>query len=358
MTRVDSQSSTAESRVVTRRWLRDLEAGSWTDLALVSSITAVLGIRGYLELTGYPKIGGGSLHIAHMLWGGLLMLVALWMLLFFIGRRVRPVAAIIGGLGFGTFIDEVGKFVTHDNDYFFEPTVAIIYGVLVLGYVASRMIEHRFEPSQADQLANALRDLEEVLVDDLDEDERARILEHLDRANSDDPLVQALRERVATTTLVPKAHLHWSRRASTWLLSAYRRLAASDWFVRGAIVFFVGQLVVKLGYAGWLAWGKLRSGQELLPSMAMDVSEAGLLVSSVLSALFVADGIRVLLGGRRVAALRRFQGSVLVTLLLAQIFQFNLEQWSALTGLALHLLLFFALRFAIEHERDVVGPGL
>ena len=37
---------------------------------------AVLVTRLYLTLTGFPKVGGGGLHLAHLLWGGLLMLAA------------------------------------------------------------------------------------------------------------------------------------------------------------------------------------------------------------------------------------------------------------------------------------------
>ena len=53
-----------------------------------------------------------------MLWGGALMLVALVLLLAFLDRTVQHVAAVIAGLGFGTFVDEIGKFLTADNDYF------------------------------------------------------------------------------------------------------------------------------------------------------------------------------------------------------------------------------------------------
>jgi len=50
--------------------MRDLRSGSARAnlLALVGSgVATVLVTRGYLAATGYPKIGGGGLHIAHVL---------------------------------------------------------------------------------------------------------------------------------------------------------------------------------------------------------------------------------------------------------------------------------------------------
>jgi hypothetical protein len=35
------------------------------------AVVAVLLTRLYLNLTGFPHIGAGGLHIAHLLWGGL-----------------------------------------------------------------------------------------------------------------------------------------------------------------------------------------------------------------------------------------------------------------------------------------------
>jgi hypothetical protein len=69
-------------------------------------------------VTGYPQIGNDVLHIAHALWGGLLLLVALMLPLAFANRRFLQASAWLGGVGAGLFIDEVGKFITQANDYF------------------------------------------------------------------------------------------------------------------------------------------------------------------------------------------------------------------------------------------------
>ena len=37
-------------------------------LVIVSFVIAVVGTRWFLQITGYPQVGGGGLHIAHMLW--------------------------------------------------------------------------------------------------------------------------------------------------------------------------------------------------------------------------------------------------------------------------------------------------
>src|SRR5919197_82141 len=110
------------------------------DTFLVSAVAAVIVIRTFLEATGYPQLGGGGLHIAHVLWGGLGMLVAIVMLLLFLSSWSRVLAALVGGAGFGTFIDELGKFPTSDNDYFFKPTPALLYVLFVVLFLATRQV--------------------------------------------------------------------------------------------------------------------------------------------------------------------------------------------------------------------------
>jgi hypothetical protein len=93
---------------------------------LVVAISTVLVVRLYLAGTGYPEVGGGGFHFAHVLWGGLLMLVVAIVLVTLLGRPALRFGAVAAGVGFGLFIDEVGKLVTADDDYFFQPALAII----------------------------------------------------------------------------------------------------------------------------------------------------------------------------------------------------------------------------------------
>ena len=39
---------------------------------IIIAIATILITRLYLQLTGYPQVGGGDLHIAHALYGGAL----------------------------------------------------------------------------------------------------------------------------------------------------------------------------------------------------------------------------------------------------------------------------------------------
>ncbi|MBE9940775.1 hypothetical protein G8C60_16755, partial [Cellulosimicrobium cellulans] len=131
---------TGRASAGTSRRSRALRLGAARDTAavrhvvtfLVVAVATVLVTRFFLAASGYPQVGGGDLHVAHVLWGGLGMALALVLLLSFVGPALRSLGAFVGGIGFGLFVDEIGKFVTADNDYFYEPTAALIYATVVV----------------------------------------------------------------------------------------------------------------------------------------------------------------------------------------------------------------------------------
>ena len=62
---------------------------------------------------------------------------------------------MLGGIGFGLFLDEVGKFVTKDNDYFYGPAAEIMYILVVVILVGARIVRD-FQPLSAQEcLASA-----------------------------------------------------------------------------------------------------------------------------------------------------------------------------------------------------------
>lgn len=137
-------------------FIRNLDAWPNLEIFLVTAVVAVLGIRVFLELAGYPRLGHSPLHVAHVLWGGLLMLGAIIVLPTFLSKTAHRLASALAGLGFGAFIDEVGKFVTADNNYFYAPAVALMYATFVLAALAIHAIRTRSEYSRREYLVRAI----------------------------------------------------------------------------------------------------------------------------------------------------------------------------------------------------------
>jgi hypothetical protein len=146
---------------------------------LIAFAVSITLTRLFLQLTGYPRLGGGALHIAHVLWGGLLLLAASLLPLVLVNRWARIAGAVLAGAGAGLFLDEVGKFITSTNDYFYPPAAPIVYVFFLLTvwvYIQFR------RPPQHDPRASlyrVLEGLEEILDRDLDEDERADLIRRL-----------------------------------------------------------------------------------------------------------------------------------------------------------------------------------
>ena len=336
---------------------RSVDIGGLQDAFLISSVTTILVVRSELWLTNYPQLGGGKLHIAHLLWGGVFMLLALGLLLSFVGRSLRKPSAVIGGIGFGLFLDEVGKFVTADNDYFFKPTAAIIYIVFVALFLVSRAMQHRRGFSDRENLVNAVDLLAESARRGLDQDERRRALELLDQADSADPLVAPVRK------LVEEAEAIAPRRALPARLAArgracLRGLVEQPRFPRVVGWVFTAWALVSIAAIGLLvlAVGLKLGGVSGLEIDGVDnrlsIIKTASLLSSVAAGGLVIYGVWKLRRGLRLAAYRLFDRALLVQIFIGQFFAFVESQFAAVFGLAVSVLLLLAVRSVSEAEQE------
>ncbi len=171
-------------------------AHSYTLILLLVFAGTIAGTRLFLELTGFPRIGGGGLHIAHVLWGGLLLFAACLILLIIANRWALMFGSILGGTGMGFFMDEVGKFITETNDYFFPAAAPIIYAFFLLTLLLYLQIRKPRIRDSRTELYRVLDQLSELLDSNLQEKE---LLEAHDRLqtvidNEQDPALRQLAE--------------------------------------------------------------------------------------------------------------------------------------------------------------------
>lgn len=168
-------------------------ASQYLMITLLSFAVSISGTRLFLELTGYPKLGGGEIHIAHVLWGGLFLFVGALLPLILANEWGLRLSALLAGLGIGFFIDEVGKFITQTNDYFHPAAAPIVYVFFLLTVLLFAFIRNRRKSSIRAEMYHILERFTEVLDHDLSTEEFRELNERLDQViagNESKPLVE------------------------------------------------------------------------------------------------------------------------------------------------------------------------
>ena len=272
----DKDPVSAEAPVHSPFRVRDLGSSYLVEIWLVSAVVTIFGVRLYLELTGYPQVGGATLHIAHMLWGALGMVIAFGMLLIMASDVWKPTSAVVGGFGFGLFIDELGKFITKDNDYFYRPTIALIYAVLMILFLISRTIDRIDKVTPGDRMLYAAQSIEQLVIGRLDEHGRQAGLDHLKESENTTPLARQMREILERADISPAVSrsrvLDWRRRA----FGLYWKMVSNHWLWRLVVIGFILQ-VVSLGGSLALA----TAGDEVNPTNGFSTFELGSLLSGI-----------------------------------------------------------------------------
>jgi len=357
-----SSDAAASSDAVRRRGLllrwglpRDPSAGRHLAGFFVAAVATVVLTRGLLAATGYPQLGGGGLHVAHVLWGGLLMAVAFVLLLSFSGPVVRPAGALLGGVGFGLFIDEIGKFVTADNNYFYQPAAALIYVVIVVLILVAEALHGRKPPDAVEALAGAVDCAVAGVAGGFSVRDRHRARRLVDHAGG---VLGAQEVRALLDVIEEDAdELPDPLGAGAqWVVAASGRVVRArwvPWITIGALTV-TGLLTVGRGVGVW-------AGGLDVPGWVV----AGMLVSGLVSLGCSVVGL---------AQVRRdrfrgyvwFRRAVLLALLVTQISLFRLDLWAATAGLLVDLAVLGVVAAelsvmreaqAVEREAAAAGPG-
>lgn len=334
---------------MTGRWFRQVKRNTEAPLLFesffVAAVASFLGIRWFLALTGYPQLGANGLHVAHMLWGGLLMLVALLLLLAFLDRSVTYLAAVIAGLGFGTFIDEIGKFVTADSDYFYRPAVALVYAAFVIAFLVARAFVGQRRISEREGLANVLHQLAALPNGPIEPDDRARIASLLALADPKADRTRLAKQYLSDlpTTIEHKSLLETIRER---LAKGYETVMANPSAERALTVGVVGYAVLAVVGVGLVATTVSGSGSTSDATTASIVAQLG---STVAGAALVGRGV-ISLPSSRIVAYHWFIRGILVWILITQVFVFYSSQLAGLGGLVVDLVAYGSLQFAIDRE--------
>ncbi len=332
--------------------IRNIQAREQLEYFIISGVSSVLLLRYYLYLTGYPQVGSASLHISHMLWGGTLMMVALVLLLTFLGRRMERLSSVIGGVGFGIFIDEVGKFVTKDNNYFFRPSVGIIYAVFVVLYLLVNYLTRNVRLTSTEYQLNALNGLEEAVLREMDEREKATVGQLLKRANQHSAITKQLQglldsvepHKLANPNLFERASERFGELYDKAWRARSSRLLVRLVFIAETLLFIAAVVLAvanNIDNVRDFFHGQASYGQSLVIGQA---------VGTAVAAWFVGLGL-LRLRANRYEALEWFRRATMANLLLTEFFIFSRIQFGAIPGFIFNLVLLIFINFVLSYER-------
>lgn len=244
--------------------------------------------RAYLALTGYPQVGGAVFHLAHALWGGLLLTITTVLLLIVANPWAKWVASVLGGVGAALFVDEVGKFITQKNDYFFPLAATIVYIFLLLLAALAAWLRRITRSTPRAHLYAALEAAPKIVDGALTEAEK----DHLDqeiaavRASTTDPRLLRLADGVAVmlstvevtrpdsaiwTNRVRARAVEWERR---WLpLGRLRLIGRTLLYIVGFngllfVLLFVASSVLRIAPSALMADGNRGSGLTVMTAVA------------------------------------------------------------------------------------------
>ena len=345
-----------------RKLVRRYNAERYLFITIISFAFSISGTRFFLDLTGYPQIGGSELHIAHVLWGGLLLFAGGLFPLIFANKRAFDLSALFSGVGVGLFIDEVGKFITSSNDYFFPAAAPIIYAFFLLTLLVFLLVRRSRPQELRPTLYHVIEQFEEILEGDLSRLERDWMLEQIQSAlekeegsEKDSELASIARDMIAylksqEENLVPHQFDFLEKYLAKWLNfekavfsreNFYKNLAAA-WGLWGVFtlihpLFALWSAQTRITLSG--IWASLLASEKLILTELSASGSFRLIGEAVGGVLLLIAAFLAFRGRKHTAAILSIV-SLLLMLLVVNIFIFYYDQFSSLFYVIMQLSLF------------------
>lgn len=324
---------------VKRFWPRDFFLGLYFEYFFVSAAANIIFWRVFLQILDYPKITAGNFYFPHVLTGGILLTLGFAISLIYISKATKFIAAVIGGAGFGLFIDEIGKFITQENNYFYEPAIAIIYLIFVSIFLIIRYFEKTIKFTKNEYVVNSLDMIKEALINNMDAEEKKIALRYLDKADQKNVVVQKLIELLAEIKDLQEEKKNFFIDIRVTFRKKYGQIIKLPYFTNALTLFFVGVSLFNLAFS-LINFHSLGS-----------TSEIGVAISSIISGSFVLVGIYALkFAGGKLNTYRMFKISVLVSIFATQFFLFWEQQFTAALGLLVNIVIYSGLQYLIYQE--------
>lgn len=328
-------------------------------ISLLSFVATVSVVRGFLALTGYPQIGSGTLHIAHVLWGGLILYIAAILPLIYINPRLHILGAILSGAGMGLFIDEVGKFITRQYDYFFPAAAPIMYVFFLLVVILVVMIRRPEAVDGRAELVQTLEIVREQLYRPLEPAEREHIDSDLSKVVESDPdtLHQDMAKRLlelvrSDPRTAPETRPAWWLRLIKQLEGWLTELRLS-WLL-GVGILLLSLITLKNPVQVWLeqvipnsalvAFLHAHAGRQIPPADAPVLFNTRL-VLEVLIGLLLLVSVGLLAAGKKRLAFTLGYLSLLISLVVLDMLLFYFEQFSTVAIVLLQFVVLFGVIF-------------
>lgn len=332
---------------------------------MIWAIFSLILVRIFLKLTGYPQLGRGSWHISHALFGGLIMTVGMVVSLTLQGRSVKKVAAGIFGFGLGWFIDEVGKYLTRDSNYFFRPAVLIIYIFFVGLFFIYRYLERYKAKSNAELYQSVINQIRGIEGEFLPKSSKKSIVRKLEKIMaSKDESYKTMAEKMLVVIKKMKVKKDQKKgRAMNWtkgvLKKGYDKIFKRKLVVWALWTYSIYFSVTKI----WdmVMIGTSKQKMMMIQHFYKDYNFFGKsdiymivfeIIFEVIAAILFLTGARYFWSKKRLRGIRFFKYGLYVGIFLVSICRFYFEQWDGLDEVAISILL---LGWLDQYQKELVG---